>query len=192
MIMREKKLGFTYFLDSIFMLRWRCVGDIAIPNPMKSHNYEVKTVWTGNNAEGTRTYRSYLRDHTISVAGKPEIAGSSDPAFRGDASRYNPEDLLVAALSACHMLSYLHLCATNGVVVTAYEDHARGTMQEKPDGSGEFTRATLRPRVTISEGNPDKAKELHHRAHELCFIANSVKFSVEVEATIISEARPAV
>jgi len=153
---------------------------------MRDHHYEVKTVWTGNNGEGTKTYRSYRRDHVINVGNKPEIPGSSDPAFRGDPSRYNPEDLLVAALSACHMLSYLHLCAINGVVVTAYEDSAHGTMQEKPDGSGEFTHVVLRPQVTISEGEAAKAKELHHQAHELCFIANSVKFPVEVEPAIVT------
>ena len=154
---------------------------------MKKHNYEVKTVWTGNNGEGTRTYRSYHRDHTISAANKPEILASSDPAFRGDPSRYNPEDFLVAALSACHMLSYLHVCAINNIVVTAYEDTAHGTMQERPNGAGAFTQVVLHPRVTISEGDPAKAKELHHQAHELCFIANSVSFPVEVEPVIISD-----
>jgi organic hydroperoxide reductase OsmC/OhrA len=151
---------------------------------MNSHNYDVSIIWTGNNGDGTKTYRSYRRDHVISAANKPEVPGSSDPHFRGDPSRYNPEELLVAALSACHMLSYLHLCAVNNIVVTAYDDNAHGTMQENPNGSGEFTQVVLRPRVTIAAGDSVKAQELHHRAHELCFIGNSVKFPVEVEPTI--------
>jgi len=151
---------------------------------MKNHNYAVSITWTGNDGEGTQTYRSYRRDHVISSGSKPEIPGSSDPAFRGNPERYNPEDLLVAALSSCHMLSYLHLCAVNGIVVTAYRDEASGTMQEKPNGSGEFTRVVLHPQVTISAGDRQKAADLHHQAHELCFIANSVKFPVTVEPTI--------
>jgi len=151
---------------------------------MKEHTYQITVTWTGNDGEGTKSYRSYRRDHVITSGKKPELPGSSDPAFRGDPSRYNPEDLLVSALSACHLLSYLHLCAVNGVVVVSYHDEALGTMQEKPNGSGEFTRVVLHPHVTISEGDIARAEELHHRAHELCFIANSVKFPVEVEPTI--------
>ena len=109
---------------------------------MKQHHYDLCVTWTGNRGEGTAAYKSYTRDHVIAVSGKPEIAGSSDPAFRGDVSRYSPEDLLVASLSACHMLWYLHLCAANRVVVTAYEDAAEGTMVEKEDGSGAFAEVT--------------------------------------------------
>ena len=153
---------------------------------MKQHTYAVHMRWTGNDGQGTETYRSYRRDHVYRCEGKPEIAGSSDPAFRGDRSRYSPEELLVAALSSCHMLSYLHLCAVNGVVVVAYEDSASGTMEERPGDSGAFTRVVLRPRVTITlASDPGKAHALHHPAHEKCFIANSVNFPVENEPEIV-------
>jgi organic hydroperoxide reductase OsmC/OhrA len=153
---------------------------------MKRHHYEMTIQWAGNTGEGTKTYRSYSRNFTLTAPGKPGIAGSSDAAFRGDASRYNPEDMLVGALSSCHMLSYLHLCAINNIVVVAYEDHATGTMEEREGGSGVFRHAQLNPKVTISaESDPDKAKELHHKAHELCFIANSVNFPVENAPTIV-------
>jgi organic hydroperoxide reductase OsmC/OhrA len=152
---------------------------------MKQHNYEVQVEWTGNSGEGTKTYRGYRRDHTISVGGKPQILASSDPSFRGDPSRYNPEDLLVASLSACHMLSYLHLCAVNHVTVLGYRDEALGLMEENADGSAQFTRVTLRPTITISPGN-DRAKALalHDDAHHLCFIARSVNFPVDIAPTI--------
>ena len=114
---------------------------------MKQHNYELRIEWTGNTGEGTNTYRSYSSDYTITAEGKPQILGSSDPSFRGDPSRYNPEDLLVASLSACHMLSYLHLCAVNHVTVLDYRDSALGLMDENSDGSAQFTRVTLRPVV---------------------------------------------
>src|SRR5438445_8308358 len=124
---------------------------------MNSHNYDVSITWTGNNGDGTKTYRSYRRDHVISAANKPEVPGSSDPSFRGDPSRYNPEDLLVASLSACHMLSYLHLCAVNHITILDYRDAALGLMDENSDGSAQFTRVTLRPTVKISPGD-DQAK----------------------------------
>lgn len=160
---------------------------------MKQHNYELQVEWTGNTGEGTKTYRSYSRDYTITAEGKPQILGSSDPNFRGDPSRYNPEDLLVASLSACHMLSYLHLCAVNHVTVVDYRDAAIGLMDENSDGSAQFTRVTLRPTVTIAPGgDSDKAQALHAQAHHLCFIARSVNFPVDVapnisEATGLSE-----
>jgi organic hydroperoxide reductase OsmC/OhrA len=135
--------------------------------------------WTGNQGEGTKTYKVYLRDHEISAAGKPAILGSSDPSFRGDQTRYNPEELLVASLSACHMLWYLHLCAVNGIVVTEYRDAAQGQMTENKDGSGAFVEVTLHPRVRISaESDANRALALHEEAHRLCFIANSVNFPV--------------
>ena len=153
---------------------------------MRNHQYETHMVWTGNLGEGTSTYRSYSRNFTLTAPSKPQLLGSSDHAFRGDADRYNPEDMLVAALSSCHMLSYLHVCAMNNIVVLAYEDRASGTMQERPDGSGIFTHVQLNPTVRISaESDPEKAKELHHKAHELCFIANSVNFPVENAPTIV-------
>lgn len=150
------------------------------------HEYRVTVTWRGNLGSGTSGYRAYGRDHVISADGKPDIPGSSDPAFRGDASRWNPEDLLVASLSACHKLWYLHLCSVSGVVVTAYEDHAEGTMIMDAEGVGRFTEVLLKPRVTIKAGTyPQIAAELHAEAHEQCFIANSVNFPVRCEAVIV-------
>jgi organic hydroperoxide reductase OsmC/OhrA len=152
---------------------------------VKQHTYKIQVDWTGNDGEGTKTYKGYRRDHTIVVEGKPPIPGSSDPSFRGDPARYNPEEMLVASLSACHMLWYLHLCAVNNVTVIEYRDAASGVMSENEDGSGEFVRVVLRPMIKIAAGD-DRAKalELHHEAHKLCFIARSVNFPVEVEAEV--------
>jgi len=154
--------------------------------PLKTHHYQVQMAWTGNQGEGTKTYKVYLRDHEISAAGKPAILGSSDPSFRGDPTRYNPEELLVASLSACHMLWYLHLCAVNGIVVTEYRDEAQGQMTENKDGSGAFVEVTLHPRVRIAaESDANRARTLHEEAHRLCFIANSVNFPVRNVPEII-------
>ena len=151
----------------------------------KAHNYQIKTTWTGNTGAGTSDYRGYERAHEFSAPGKPVIVGSSDPNFRGDAAHYNPEELLVAALSACHMLWYLHLCAESGIVVTGYVDEARGTMIETADSGGHFTKAVLRPIVTVKAGTDlALAEQLHERAHRLCFIANSVNFPVCCESEI--------
>jgi organic hydroperoxide reductase OsmC/OhrA len=153
----------------------------------KEHKYSVTVMWTGNTGMGTSGYRDYARSHEISAEGKPAIAASSDPAFRGDPARWNPEDLLLAALSSCHQLAYLHLCAVAGVIVVDYMDHAEGWMAETPDGAGQFTRVLLRPMVTIAAGSDAaKALALHHEAHEKCFIARSVNFSVECEAQVTS------
>jgi organic hydroperoxide reductase OsmC/OhrA len=146
---------------------------------MKNHQYKATITWTGNLGQGTSTYRAYQRSHTINVEGKPEILGSSDPAFRGDPARYNPEELLLASVSTCHMLSYLHLCAVAGVVVVNYVDAATGVMEESSDGSGRFTEVTLYPTVmVINTSMIDKANELHHAANKLCFIANSCNFPI--------------
>jgi len=152
---------------------------------LKRHHYDVRVTWTGDNGEGTKTYRGYRRDHTIACEGKPQIQGSSDPSFRGDRSRYNPEELLVASLSSCHMLWYLHLCSVNQVTVLDYRDSASGVMEESEDGSGEFVQVTLKPQVRVSAGD-DRAKalSLHHEAHRLCFIARSVRFPVEIVPAI--------
>ena len=151
---------------------------------MKTHGYATSLQWTPE-GEGTTSYRSYRRDFTIASPGKPPIAGSSDPAFRGDPSRYNPEELLVASLSACHMLWYLHLCSTKGIVVLAYRDNAIGTMRESADGSGEFQRVELHPVVTIAPGGDRRrALALHGEAHRLCFVARSVNFPVEIKGEI--------
>jgi organic hydroperoxide reductase OsmC/OhrA len=134
----------------------------------ESHTFNVSVAWTGNTGEGTGDYTSYERAHEIAAAGKPAIPGSSDPAFRGDASRYNPEELLVASLSACHMLWYLHLCADANVVVTSYADHAEGSMTLTGDGGGHFREVILKPAVTIKRGcDPALARALHARAPPL-------------------------
>jgi organic hydroperoxide reductase OsmC/OhrA len=151
----------------------------------KEHNYSVKMTWTGNLNSGTSSYTAYSRNYEISVKGKPLLPGSSDPAFRGDASRYNPEELLVASISACHMLWYLHLCAVNGIIVTDYEDQPVGIMHEEENGSGRFTEAVIRPRVVIKEGDFRKAESLHEEAHQLCFVAQSLNFPVRCEGKIV-------
>ena len=151
------------------------------------HEYATALRWTGNTGEGTATYRSYRRTCTVSAAGKPAIAGSSDPAFRGDPDRWNPEELLVVSLAQCHMLWYLDLAARNGIVVTGYQDDASGTMAEHADGSGNFTEVVLRPRVTIAAGDADLAQRLHDSVDELCFIARSVNFPVRhVPVTVVA------
>lgn len=153
--------------------------------PKREHRYEVTVRWTGNQGEGTSSYRAFSRDTEIRSSDKPVIDGSSDPAFRGDRNRWNPEDLLVASLSACHELWYLHLCAVSGVVVHAYIDRAEGVMVEDEEGSGQFVRVTLRPEVTVAPGSDrEKAEALHEEAHRKCFIANSVNFPVTLEPTV--------
>ena len=155
----------------------------------KQHTYEVGVVWTGNLGNGSSTYRGYTRDYDIACMGKPVLKGSADPGYLGDAARHNPEDMLLASLSACHMLWYLHLCTVNKVVVTAYEDQAEGVMELNPDGSGQFGRVTLRPRVTITaERDAETAERLHEKAHAMCFIARSVNFAVDHEPeTVIAQ-----
>ncbi len=151
---------------------------------MNQHSYEIELQWTGNNGQGTSDYRAYRRDYIVSMAGKPDLPGSSDPLFRGDPSRYNPEDLLVASLSACHMLWYLHLCATAGIIVERYRDVPVGTMALGSDGSGEFKEVVLRPQVEISRGDSALARSLHEKAHSMCFIARSVNFPVRHEPVL--------
>ncbi|MET0264664.1 MAG: OsmC family protein [Duganella sp.] len=149
----------------------------------RQHTYRVSVQWTGNHGSGTSGYQAYGREHVITAGAKPAIPGSSDPAFRGDAQRWNPEDLLVASTSACHKLWYLHLCAEAGIVVSAYEDQAEGTMVE--GARGHFTGIVLRPRVTIRQGDDaELAARLHHEAHAQCFIANSLNFPVRCEPVI--------
>lgn len=157
----------------------------------RRHTYRATVVWTGNRGTGTSHYRAYGRDHELRAAGKPPIPGSSDPLYRGDADRWNPEELQVAALSACHELWYLHLCAEAGVVVVAYEDAAEGVMVEESDGAGQFERVTLRPRVTIAaDSDAETARRLHQEAHAKCFLARSMNFEVTC-APEITAADPA-
>lgn len=149
---------------------------------MRDHHYRLHLDWTGNRGEGTTDYRAYGRDHRLSAPGKGDIAGSSDPAFRGDADRWNPEELLVASISACHQLWYLHLAAETGIIVTAYADDPVGVMAMDADGGGQFTNVTLHPRVTLAdEARRSEADALHERAHDLCFIARSLNFPVGIE-----------
>jgi organic hydroperoxide reductase OsmC/OhrA len=155
------------------------------------HRYEVAVLWTPNQGEGTTGYRAYSRDNEITAEGRPPIRGTSDPTYRGDASRWNPEQLLVASLSQCHLLWYLHLCSTSGVVVIAYEDHAEGLMVESGDGGGRFTEVILRPLVTVADASmTDVARELHGGAHELCYVANSVNFRVRHEPAVRADGDP--
>jgi len=146
---------------------------------MMQHAYALMLEWTGNQGTGTDHYRNYKRDHAIRIANKPDLLGSADPTFHGDPSRHDPEELLLAALSACHMMSFLHVCVMNGVVVTAYTDNATGSMGTFMDGSGRFTEVILHPKVTVLDVSMiELANDLHPKAHELCFIANSVNFPV--------------
>lgn len=153
---------------------------------MKQHLYHIKVEWTGNEGEGTLTYKSYNRSHSISGKGKyEEILASSDPSFLGDKSRYNPEDLFLSSISSCHMLWYLHLCAVNKIVVTDYVDHAEGTMEETANGSGRFIEVSLHPQVTIVNAeHQHRAQELHAEANRMCFIANSCNFPIGHQSTI--------
>ncbi len=152
----------------------------------KEHHYSATIQWTGNTGEGTKSYRGYQRNHSVVIDGKPDILASSDPAFRGDKSRHNPEELLVASLSSCHMLWYLHLCSEAGVVVIDYVDNATGTMIETENGGGRFSEVTLHSFVTVSDETMiQKANEIHAVANKLCFIANSVNFPVHHEAEIL-------
>lgn len=154
----------------------------------RTHSYEVAVTWTGNRGGGTSGYRDYGRDHDVETDGRPGIAGSADPTFRGDKSRWNPELLLVAALAECHMLSYLHHCAVAGVVVTGYADRALGAMEQEGNG-GHFTEVVLRPEVTVASPDMvDVAVRLHEDAHRDCFIASSVNFPVRHEPAVRAEA----
>lgn len=151
-----------------------------------THTYQVNVTWTGNTGDGTHRPNGYSKNHEVRIEGKHIIEASSDPAFNGDPTRHNPEELLVAALSECHMLWFLSRCAKHHVVVTAYEDDAVGTMQEHRDGGGEFTVVTLRPRITLAvAADADLLAKLHEESHHLCFIARSVNFPVEIEPTYL-------
>jgi len=152
----------------------------------KEHHYKATIHWTGNKGTGTSSYRNYERSYTVNIENKAVIEGSSDPAFRGDKTKHNPEDMLLSSLSSCHMLWYLHFCSEEGIIVTDYTDKAIGIMTETAEGSGQFTSVTLQPSVTVTEESMvDKAKELHHKANEFCFIARSVNFPVKHIPTLL-------
>ena len=157
------------------------------------HEYALTTTWTGNRGTGTSGYRDYSRDVTVGVEGKPDLPASADKPFRGDPGRWNPEDMLVAALSECHLLSYLHACVTAGVVVVSYRDEATGVMREDGAGGGAFAEVVLHPQVVVAEESMIAAAErAHAQAHEWCFIANSVNFPVRHDAHVVAELRAAV
>ncbi|GAB3631262.1 OsmC family protein [Microbacterium shaanxiense] len=149
------------------------------------HRYELTATWQGNRGTGTSGYRDYSRDVTIEIDGKQDLLASADRPFRGDPARWNPEDLLIASLSECHLLSYLHACVTAGVVVVSYRDRASGVMREDGKGGGAFTDVLLRPEVVVAEESMIEAAErAHEDAHRMCFIANSVNFPVRHEANV--------
>jgi organic hydroperoxide reductase OsmC/OhrA len=148
------------------------------------HSFAVSVEWTGNRGTGTSGYRAFGRDNLLTADGKPPVAGSSAKIFHGDAARWNPEELLMAALVECHLLSYLYVAVQNGIVVESYTDAATGTLQTDGSGAGRFAEVTLRPVVTISSGDPEVARAIHAEANRLCFIAASVDFPVHHEPTI--------
>ncbi|WP_026530780.1 OsmC family protein [Haematomicrobium sanguinis] len=156
---------------------------------MSEHSYQVSVQWEGNRGTGTSGYRDYGREHTVSAADLPDIPASADRTFHGDADRWNPEQLLIAALAQCHMLSYLHMATNASVVVVDYQDSARGTLVLNSDNSGQFSEVTLYPLVTLAAGasaeDQQAALDAHHSAHEACFIARSVNFAVNVEPTVV-------
>ena len=148
------------------------------------HNYKLTAESTGNKGDGTKNVRTYDRSHTVSIVGKPELLLTTDNPAVGDKSKLNPEDLLVSAISSCHMLSYLYVCAMEGVVITSYIDNATGIMIEQASGGGNFKEVTLNPIFVVEdESMVEKAIDLHHKAHEICYIANSVNFEVKCNPT---------
>jgi organic hydroperoxide reductase OsmC/OhrA len=156
--------------------------------PTRKHLHEARLIWTGNDGSGTASYAGYGRSWRLSIEGKHDLDGSAEPLFRGDPARLNPEDLFLASISSCHLLSYLALCALKGVRVTAYEDDAQGTMTFDTSGGGRFETVVLSPKVTIAPASdPELAESLHDRAHELCFIANSCSVPISVSPTVSVE-----
>lgn len=148
------------------------------------HKYKLTAVWTGNLGNGTKNVRTYDRSHTVTIQGKPALLLTTDHPIHGDKSKLNPEDLLVSAISSCHMLSYLYVCSLEGIVITSYMDNATGIMLEKASGGGNFKEVTLNPVFYVAdESMVEKAMELHHKAHEICYIANSVNFEVKCNPT---------
>ncbi len=178
------------FLKSLFYIRKGevrlIITTIKIIHEMKkTHHYQNKTVWTGNTGSSTKNYRSYERAYTISIEGKDDLNGSSDPAFLGNPELHNPEDLLLASVSSCHLLWYLHLCSIHHILVEEYTDDAEGVMEEQENDSGRFTDIVLKPKIRVAQQDMvEKAVELHHTAGENCFIANSLNFKVRHEPEI--------
>ncbi len=163
-----------------------------LPAMSSEHRYHVQVTWTGNLGSGTREYRGYARAHSIEIPGAPAILATSGLGPRRDPDRVDPEELLVSALSSCHLLTYLHLCSRDGIVVTEYTDGAEGTLRLDPGGGGRMVSVTLHPRVVISDGSPERANELHEEAHRTCFIASSVNFPVTCEPSLVRGPSPPV
>jgi organic hydroperoxide reductase OsmC/OhrA len=154
----------------------------------KTHEFPTHISWTGNLGTGTSSYKAYERTWDMAIDGKATLHCSNDPILGGDPSKYNPEDMLIAALASCHMLWYLHLCSVAGVTVLAYEDDPIGIGESEPSGKGRFIEAVLRPKITItSESDPDKAVAIHDEIHNYCFIARSVNFPIRFEVEILKE-----
>jgi len=149
----------------------------------KENQFTSNIVWTGNTGEGTKSYRAYRRTWNVEIPGKPVISCSNDPELGGDPTLMNPEDMLLSALSACHMLWFLHLASTAGIVVTGYRDQPLGIGESSPNGAGRFVRATLKPKIAVAAGTDlERADAIHHEIHKYCFIARSVSFPVTVSA----------
>ena len=149
------------------------------------HGFESRVIWTGNRGTGTSAYKAYDRTWDMALPGKPIVHCSNDPMLGGDPSKYNPEDLLISALSSCHMLWYLHLCSQAGVTVIEYEDNAVGIGESEPSGKGKFVEAVLKPKIVVTaDSNLEAAHTIHHEIHNYCFIARSVNFPVNIEAEI--------
>lgn len=154
-----------------------------------NHRYEIGLEWTGNQGTGTSAYNAYSRDYSVSVAGKPTVHGSSDPAFLGDPARYNPEDMFLASIASCHMLWFLHLASSAGIIVVSYQDKASGVMKTNRDGSGEFTSVTLSPSLVITDpSQKDEAVALHDKVGDLCFIARSINVPIHHNVKVSVEA----
>jgi organic hydroperoxide reductase OsmC/OhrA len=152
---------------------------------LNTHHYALTLEWTGNLGAGTSTYEGYSREHVVRIAGKPDLRGTADPLFRGDPTLHNPEDLLLAALSQCHLLTYLALCARARISVVSYRDHAEGTLLLTKDGGGHFTEVVLRPEVAVADAHMlAKARHFHREVHKYCFIARSMNFPVRCEAVV--------
>lgn len=154
------------------------------------HEHASRLVWEGNLGDGTSGYASYSRSYRVVIAGKPDLVGTADPAFRGERDKHNPEELFLASLAACHMLFYLSLCARQGIVVVAYEDEVSGTLMLEPNGGGRFGEITLNPKVTIARAQDDEAAiALHEKAHALCFIANSCATPIHCLPSVIFQTK---
>jgi organic hydroperoxide reductase OsmC/OhrA len=156
---------------------------------MTEHTYQIQVQWTGDQGQGTKDYKSYERSFLIHEQGKPDILGSADPNFRGDPQRWNPEEMLIGSIASCHMLWYLHLLSMQKIIAVKYEDSPQGTLELSAKGEGKIVGATLNPVVVITDGNRlEEAKKLHEKAHDLCFIVNSVNFTVQVKPTVLANA----